>query len=107
MSLQEINAGIVILQDGKTPCIAYDQPLPHPVKAIEFSKKDYNITLVYDVLRKRGTSKFASERPELTFDFPLDPRFADLIIKDRKVALACVKKGELTDLKVFLVTILT
>ncbi len=102
-----INAGIVILKDGKTPCIAYDAPLPYPVLAVEFDRNDYNITLVYDKPRRRGASKFATPRASLTFDFPLDVRFANLIMKDQKVALACVKDGELTDLKVFLVDILS
>lgn len=96
-----MNAGIVILPDGVTPCLAYDEPLPYAVKAIEFTRENYLLTLVYDVPRRRGSSKFNSPKQGKTFEFPLDRRFADIIMRDGVMALARMKDGQLVDLQTF------
>lgn len=101
-----MNAGIVILQDGTTPCIAYDEPLPHPVKAVEFRREGFTITLVYDVKRKKGVSKFSAAKEGKTFEFPLERRFAELLMENKKIALACIKDGKLVDIQPFSVTVL-
>lgn len=101
-----MNAGIVILQDGKTPCIAHDEPLPHPLKHIQFHKGDHTVTLVYDVRPPKGASKFSTPHPARTFDFPLERRFADLLMQRGNVAVACIKGEQLLDIKIFPVIVL-
>lgn len=102
-----MNAGIVILPDGITPCIAYDEALPYPVKAVEFNRADFLVTLVYDVKPGRGRSKFNAKREGKTFEFPLDRSFAELILKHNTVAVASVIKGQLTDIQRFSVNIVS
>jgi hypothetical protein len=91
-----MNAGIVILRDG-TPCIVYDEHLPHLIDHVEFIREDYQITLVYklpDHIPKMGR----------TFEFPLDPPFVKLLEQKKKVAVACVQNGDLFEIKMYSVT---
>lgn len=86
-----MNAGIVILQDG-TPCIAYDDELPYPIKYVEFNYEDHRITLVYNIPDSK-------EKKGQRFDFPLDSRFLNLLEKKGIVAVASIKKDQLVDIK--------
>ena len=86
-----MNVGIVILQDG-TPCIAYDDELPYPVRHVEFDYEDHRITLVYDVPDTK-------DKQGQKFDYPLDSRFLSLLEKNGNVAVAFVKNGQLIDIK--------
>ena len=88
-----MNAGIVMLRDG-TPCIVYDEQLPHLIKHVEFSREDYQIMLVYklpDNIPKAGRK----------FEFPLDHRFVQFIEKRKKIAVACVQQGDLFEIKMY------
>lgn len=91
-----MNAGIVILKDG-TPCIAYDDKLPFPIKYVEFCRQDYTLTLVYNA---PGASKMFAQKG-LKFDHPLDPPFAKLLEDRGNVAVARVDKSQLTEIKVY------
>jgi hypothetical protein len=88
-----MNAGIVMLRDG-TPCIVYDEQLPHLINHVEFSREDYQITLIYklpDNLPKMGKK----------FEFPLDHPFVKLLEKKKKIAVACVQNGDLFEIKMY------
>lgn len=95
-----------MLPDGVTPCLAYDEPLPYPVKAVEFNREDYLVTLVYDVPRRRGASKFNTPKQGKTFEFPLDRRFAAVLMRDGVLALARMENDQLVELQRFYVDIL-
>lgn len=95
-----------MLPDGVTPCIAYDDPLPYPVKAVEFNREDYLVTLVYDVPLRRGASKFSAPKQGKTFEFPLDRRFAEVILRDGVLAVARMEGDQLVELQRFFVDIL-
>ena len=90
-----MNAGIVILEDG-TPCIAYDQKLPQAISHVEFNSENFQITLVYAV-----DEKTVQAEPGMTFDFPLDHPFVDLLRERKNVAVACVEDKQLVDIKVY------
>jgi hypothetical protein len=112
-----MNAGIVVLQDG-TPCIVYDEALSSPVRHVEFSREDHQITLVYDDIPKvslkrprRGDStpaalkqskiaqalKPAAQKYKL--EYPLDPRFTALLEKRKTVAIGLVQNGQLANIR--------
>jgi len=88
-----MNAGIVLLQDG-TPCIAYDEKLPYPIKEVEFSREDFLITLVYDV--PPGTPPQGRK-----FEFPLDHPFVKVLEERGLVAVALMNAKDLTEIKVY------
>ena len=86
-----MNAGIVILQDG-TPCIAYDEALPLPIRHVEFNRDDFCVTLVFDTpgrINRQGKK----------FDFPLDHRFVELLEERGNVAVAQIKGKQVVDIK--------
>lgn len=83
-----MNAGIVILQDG-TPCIVYDEPLPHPVHHVEFNAENYQISFVYDVEPKE----------KKTFEYPLDHPFVELLKENGIVAIALTENEQLVDIQ--------
>lgn len=88
-----MNAGIVMLRDG-TPCLVYDEQLPHLIKHVEFSREDYQLTLIYklpDNIPKMGRK----------FEFPLDMPFVKLLEQKKKVAVACVQNGDLFEIKMY------
>jgi hypothetical protein len=90
-----MNAGIIILKDG-SPCIVYDGVLPYPVKWVEFSMANHQLTLVYDhpqAIRQQGKK----------FDFPLDARFVSFLKQNKAVAVARIEGQELVDIQPFLV----
>jgi len=88
-----MNAGIVSLQDG-TPCIVYDEKLPHPIKHVEFNEENHQLTLVYALPPSAG-------RQGYEFDFPLDPDFTALLRERGDVAVACAEKKKIQDVTVF------
>ena len=88
-----MNAGIVSLQDG-TPCIVYDEVLPHPISHVEFHYEDHCITLVYDIPN-------AQEKSGRKFEFPLDRPFMNLLRQRGNVAVASVKGKQLIDVKIY------
>ncbi len=90
-----MNAGIVILRDG-TPCIVYDEALPYPVRIVEFSREDYQVTLVYKT--PEGAPKEGRK-----FEFPLDHRFVALLEERKNVAVAKIKNDQLTEIQMFFV----
>lgn len=85
-----MNAGIVILTDG-TPCIAFDEALPHLVRHVVFDAETYQISLVYDV----------AEDVKKMFEYPLDPPFLAVLREKKEVALAQTINGELIDISMF------
>ena len=94
-----MNAGIVILQDG-TPCIAYDGVLPFAIRHVEFSREDYQVTLVYDTPER----DLAREAPDIRgwkLGFPLDHRFVALLKRRGNVAVASVKNSQLSEIKMY------
>lgn len=89
-----MNAGIVVLRDG-TLCIAYDEKLPYPIRHVEFCRDDFQITLVYDT---------ADERPGMQgrkFEFPLDHPFVRSLEEKKSIAVACMSKNELLEIKIY------
>lgn len=88
-----MNAGIVCLQDG-TPCIVYDEPLPHAVRHVEFDGADHQLTLVYDLPP-------GAPRDGRRLEFPLDRRFVALLRERGTVAAACVDHGKISGLKLY------
>lgn len=89
-----MNAGIVVLRDG-TLCIAYDEKLPHPIRHVEFSRDDFQITLVYDVADER------LGKQGKTFEFPLDHPFVKSLEDKQNIAIACMSKGQLLEIKMY------
>ena len=87
-----MNAGIMILQDGKTPCIVYDEPLPLPVDHVEFSREDYQLTLVYKTPE-------GAEKQGRKLEYPLDHRFVNLLTERGDVATAFLKNKKILDLQ--------
>jgi hypothetical protein len=88
-----MNAGIVMLRDG-TPCIVYDEHLPHLIKHVEFDPEDFQLTLIYDLpanLPKMGRK----------FEFPLDHRFLKVLRQRNKVACAVVQNGDIFEIKMY------
>jgi hypothetical protein len=88
-----MNAGIVTLRDG-TPCIVYDEDLPHLIRHVEFSREDYQVTLIYKL--PEGKPKEGKK-----FDYPLDHPFVKLLEEKKKVAVARVKKGDLFEINMY------
>jgi hypothetical protein len=88
-----MNAGIITLRDG-TPCIVYDEELPHPIRHVEFSREDYQLTLVYKV--PEGKPKAGKK-----FDYPLDHPFVKVLEKNKKMAVARVQKGDLFEIQMY------
>ena len=91
MNAKPLNAGIVILQDGTTPCIAVDSALPHPLKHVEFNRNDYLLTLVYDT----------KDQQTDTFDYPLGHDFVELLSTRKNIAVAQMKNKQVSDIKMF------
>ena len=87
-----MNAGIVVLQDG-TPCITCDEPLPHPVKRVDFSREDYQLTLVYEL--ENG------DKQQKKFEYPLAHDFVELLDEKRLVAIAIVKEDQVIDINIY------
>ena len=98
-----MEAGITMLQDGKTPCIVYDEALPHPIDYVEFDRADHCVTLVYKKKVKRGKSKFNAPKEGHKFEFPLDPVYADIMRELGYVGVAMIDKGQISDFKVYTV----
>lgn len=92
-----MNAGILILQDG-TPCIAYDQQLPHLIKHVEFDPADYQIMLIYDI---KGGAKSKMMKQGKKFEFPLDHGFVKLLDGRKNIAVACIQQGQLFEIKLY------
>ncbi len=88
-----MNAGIVSLEDG-TPCIVYDEKLPHSVSHVSFNEDGYQITLVY-------SDSGVAEAKGYTFEFPLDPPFAEVLRARGDVALAFMKDRQLVDINIY------
>ena len=88
-----MNAGIVNLQDG-TPCIVYDEKLPHAIKHVEFNEENHQLTLVYAL-------PVAAGRQGYEFDFPLDPAFTAVLRGRGDVAVAYAEKQKIQDVSVF------
>lgn len=91
-----MNAGIVILKDG-SPCIAYDEALPHPVSHVQFSTDDSLIKLIYKEESKSLTKGKNSSGK--IFEYPLDYRFKDLIEFTGTIQVALVHKGQIVEMK--------
>ena len=91
-----MNAGIIILKDG-SPCIAFDEPLPHPVKHVQFSEEDSLIKLIYNVKNDKLTN--GKESSGKILEYPLDYRFKELIQFTGAVYVALVRKGQVIDMK--------
>lgn len=88
-----MNAGIMILQDGKTPCIVYDEQLPFPIDHVEFSREDYQLTLVFKTPE-------GQEKQGRKLEYPLDHRFVNLLKGREDVATArIVKNKQVSDLQ--------
>jgi hypothetical protein len=88
-----MNASIVMLRDG-TPCLVYDEQLPHLIKYVEFDPSDFQLSLIYklpDNIPKTGRK----------FEFPLDHPFVQLLEKKKKMAVACVQNGDLFEIKMY------
>lgn len=94
-----MNAGIVMLRDG-TPCLVYDEQLPHLIKHVEFNREDYQLTLIYKLPENLG-------KHGRKFEFPLDHRFVQHLEKKKKVAVACVQNGDLFEIKMYSVVFAT
>jgi hypothetical protein len=94
-----MNAGIVVLKDG-TPCIAYDEELPHPIRHVAFSREDFQITLVYEIEGR------PESREGRKFDFPLDHAFLDLLKEKECVAIAKIENAAMTQFKIYPVVFL-
>jgi hypothetical protein len=117
-----MNAGIVILKDG-TPCLVYDEALPYPVKSIEFSRADFQITLIYDappqqvaaepfdpfkasqntsplqISRIAKMSKTVQKQGR-KLEYPLDHRFVELLEERKTIAIGSVQDGQVLNVKV-------
>ena len=89
-----LNVGIVTLKDG-SPCIVYDQALPHPIKHVEFCRDDFQISLVYRL------ADAAAPPQGVKFDFPLDQQFAALLEKKKTCAVAFVKDSQVSEIKMY------
>ena len=89
-----MNAGIVVLKDG-TPCIAYDEKLPHPVRHVEFNREDFRLSLIYEIEGQPDS------REGRTFDFPLDHAILALLKEQEQVAIAKIKDANLTEFKIY------
>lgn len=98
-----MNAGILTLQDG-TPCIAFDERLPYPIRHVEFNPADHRLTLIYLVA---GASKISAPKQGKKFDFPLDDRFLNLLRLRGDVAVARIDGKQLVDLAIYPVVFLT
>ncbi len=92
-----MNAGIVMLRDG-TPCIAYDDKLPYPIKHIEFCRANFLLTLVYDV---PGASKISGRKQGKTFEYPLDHPFVKTLEKKRICGVAAMSALDLLEIKMY------
>ncbi len=86
-----MNAGIMMLEDGKTPCLVYDEPLPLPIDYVEFSYEDYQLTLVFK-------TPAGAEKQGRKLEYPLDHRFVTLLQERGNVATAFYKNKQVTDL---------
>jgi hypothetical protein len=108
-----MNAGIVILQDG-TPCLVYDETLPHPVKCVEFCRNDFLVTLVYDApaeVKKSATGNVVLGQSKIAqmmktppkqgrkLEYPLDHGFVAVLEEKKTIALGVVLQGQLADVK--------
>ncbi|MBI1215468.1 MAG: hypothetical protein GC185_06595 [Alphaproteobacteria bacterium] len=89
-----MNAGIVILKDG-TPCIAYDEALPHPIRHVEFDPEDYQVTLVYEIEGK------PESREGRKFAFPLDHAILARLKELEHVAIAMMKDNTMAEFKIY------
>ena len=97
-----MNAGIMLLDDKKTPCIFYDTPLPHPVKHVEFNRADFCVTLVYDVPPTQGTSRFGKQETQgYTFNFPLDHIYVGMLEENKTVGVSHAKDGQIIDFNIY------
>ncbi|HYD19328.1 MAG TPA: hypothetical protein VEF76_12705 [Patescibacteria group bacterium] len=92
-----MNAGIVILRDG-TPCIAYDNKLPYPIKHIEFSRETFQLTLVYNV---PGVSKISGRKQGHTFEYPLDHAFVLNLEEKGMCGVAAMGAKDLLEIKLY------
>ena len=88
-----MNVGIITLRDG-TPCIVYDEQLPHLIHHVEFSWEDYQLTLIYKL--PEGKPKDGKK-----FEYPLDFPFVKLLEKKKKCAVARVQKGDLFEIQLY------
>jgi hypothetical protein len=86
-----LNAGIVTLEDG-TPCIVYDEKLPHAVSHVEFNGENHQITLVYAQPGGARGHEFA---------FPLDRVFLQLLQERGNVAVAYLNDRQVVEINVF------
>ncbi|MDI1227214.1 MAG: hypothetical protein PSY14_05985 [bacterium] len=92
-----MNAGIVMLRDG-TPCIAYDDKLPYPIKHIEFCRANFLLTLVYNV---PGASKISGRKQGKTFEYPLDHPFVKTLEQKRVCGVAAMGDKDLLEIKMY------
>lgn len=96
-----MNASIIMLQDGKTPCIVHDAPLPHAIDYVEFNPADFRLTLVYKDARAPGASKFSAARHGHRFDFPLDHKYVALLEELKYVGVAEARDNKLLDFAIY------
>ncbi len=112
-----MNAGIVILQDG-SPCLVYDEALPGEVAHVELSRADHQMTIVYETpappekddpfgAQRSGIqrlSKIARKkgpvRASFKLDYPIEPRFFNLLEKKKLIAIGAVVNGNLKAVQV-------
>jgi len=95
-----MNAGLLTLQDGSA-CLAFEGELPFPLKHVEFNPEDYRITLVFDRPRAPGKSMFTQKKEARTFDFPVDPLFANLFKISSTISVAQIIDGQLIDIHLY------
>jgi hypothetical protein len=81
-----MNASIVIMKDG-TPCLVYDEPFPHNIKYVAFSREDFQISLVFDIAAPKKVR-------EHKFELPIDPSFAKLLEQKGHIGLSHIEGGK-------------
>ncbi len=89
-----LNVGIITLKDG-SPCIVYDEALPHPIKHVEFCRDDFQVSLIYQLPDDKAPPQ------GIKFDFPLDQKFVDLFEKKKMCAVGFVKDQQLIEIKAY------
>jgi hypothetical protein len=111
-----MNVGIVVLKNG-TPCLVYDEPLSAPIACVEFNRKDFLVTLVYEEMDETGAPKKKKNKNEpvlkgsriarmmkplrrgAKLEYPLDHNFVELLEKNKEIAVARIDKGAFSEVK--------
>lgn len=90
-----MNAGIISLMDG-SPCIVYDEKLPHEISHVEFNEDNHLITLAYE-------NPAPGSKRGYQFSYPLDRPFLAVIRERGSVVVAYMKDKQLVDINICIV----